>query len=253
MKNILAKFKINNFTYIFILICLLCGYIKNIFIIFSICLIHELGHIFFIRIFKYEIMSVEILPFGGYTTTYQKINSNINKDLLISCGGFIFQLIFLIIIFIFKNSFNVITFHLFINYNFILILFNLIPIIPLDGNHIIHLLLEKFFSYRLSYYLNFFISLICLIIFTLVNYLYNFDNYFIITFLIYNIVIYVKNYKYLEKRFLLERYLYDLEYKKINNNTKNIKELKKEVRHYFKENNKYVDEKNKIEDLLYKH
>ncbi len=246
MKNILNKFKINSYTYFFILICFLCGYLKNILIIFLICLIHELGHICFIKLFNYEIISIELLPFGGFTTINKKINSNINKDLIIACGGFIFQLLLMLFLYLFKDYFNIITYNLYLNYNLILIIFNLIPIVPLDGNTIIHLLLEKFFSYHLSYYLNLVISLIFLIIFFLINYSYHLDNYFIITFLLYKIIMYYKNYHYLERRFLLERYLYDLDYQKIDNHTKRIQDLKKEVYHFFKEDNHYVKEKDEI-------
>lgn len=252
MKNILTKFKINNYTYLFILLCMVTGYIKNIFIIFTICLIHELGHIFFIKLFNYEIVSVELLPFGGFTTINQKINSNINKDLIISIGGILFQLIFLLILYFWQNKFNYLTYNLFITYNYTLIIFNLIPIIPLDGNKIIHLLLEKIFSYQLSYYLNIGISIIFLVIFLYINYYYHLDNYFIISFLFYKIIMGIKDFKYLRKRFLLERYLYDLEYQKIDNHTKSINNLKKNVLHYFKENNKYIRENVKIEKILHR-
>lgn len=252
MKTFFNKFKINNYTYLFFLICALCGYLKNISIIFLICTIHELGHVFFIKLFKYEIASVELFPFGGFTTTNKKINSSINKDLIINIGGILFQLIFIITLIIFKNRFNIITYNLYINYNFMLIIFNLLPIIPLDGNNILHLLLEKFFSYKLSYEINFILSTIMLIIFLIINYVYNIDNYFIISFLIYKGIIYLKNYKHLKNRFLLERYLYDFHYKKIDNTTKNINGLRKEVLHFFKEDNKYIKENRKIEKLLYK-
>jgi len=252
MKILFNKFKINNYTYLFFLICSFCGYLKNISIIFLICTIHELGHVFFIKLFKYEIDSIELFPFGGLTTTNKKINSSINKDLIINFGGILFQLIFILLIVAFKNRFNIITYNLYINYNKILILFNLLPIIPLDGNNILHLLLEKFLSYKLSYKINLIISTIVLIIFLIINYIYNIDNYFIISFLIYKGITYLKNYKYLKNRFLLERYLYDFEYKKIDNTTKNINSLKKEVLHFFKEDNKYIKETKKIEKMLYK-
>jgi len=252
MKKFFNKFKINNYTYFFFVACALCGYLKNISIIFFICLIHEMGHIFFIKLFKYEIVSVELLPFGGFTTTNKLINSNINKDIIIAFGGILFQIIFIIFLYLLKNNFNLITYNLFINYNFILIIFNLIPIIPLDGNNILHLFLEKFFSYKISYYLNLILSLIFLILFFIINYIYNIDNYFIISFLIYKGIMYFKNYKHLNNRFLLERYLYDLKYNKIENNTKNIQSLKKGVLHYFKENNKYINEKKKIYSYIYR-
>ncbi len=250
MKNILNKFKISNYTYLFILICFLCGYLKNILIIMSICLIHEFGHILFIKLFKYDLIQIELLPFGGFTTFNEKINNNINKDLLIALGGIIMQLALILILSLFKNSFNTLTYHLLIYYNFMIIIFNLIPIIPLDGSKISHLLLEKCFSYHQAYYLNFYLSLISIIIFTILNYIWKLDNYFIISFLIYKIVGYLQNYKYYQNRFLLERYLYDLEYHKIDNHTKNLKDLKKNVYHYFKEDNHYINEKQKIAQLF---
>ena len=93
MMNIIKKIKINYYTYLFILLCFLCGYMKNIFIIFSICLIHELGHTFFIKLFGYKIVSIELLPFGGYTKIDKMINTSINKDIIISLGGILFQFI----------------------------------------------------------------------------------------------------------------------------------------------------------------
>ena len=251
MMNILNKIKINNYTYFFILICLFCGYIKNITIIFFICFIHELGHIFFIKLFGYNIIRVELLPFGGYTTIDQKINSDISKDLIIAYGGIISQFILYLVIFTLKSYLNIITYDLWQSYNIIIMLFNLIPIIPLDGSKILHLILEKHFSFHKSYYLNFICSIILLIIFVVINYVYQIDNYFIITFLVYKIIIYYKDFKYIEKRFFLERYLYDLDYQKIENNTKDIYDLKKDVFHYFKNNNKYISEKEKIKDTLY--
>lgn len=252
MKNTLNKIKINNYTYLFILVCFLCGFIKNIIIIFSICLFHELGHIFFIKIFKYKIVSVELLPFGGFTTIDKHINSSISKDIIISFGGILFQLMLLIIVYVLKNNFNVITYNLIIKYNYILMIFNLIPIIPLDGNNIVHLLLEKVFSYELSYKINTCISIIILIIFGTINYIYKLDNYFIISFLIYKLLVYIKNYKYLKNRFLLERIIYNIDYNKIDNNTKNINSIRKEVLHYFKSNNKYINEKDMIKNNYYK-
>lgn len=243
MKKFYKLFKINNYTYLFFIICSLCGYLKNVLIIFFICFIHELGHVFFSKIFNYEITCVELFPYGGLTTTNKRINSSINKDIIINFGGVLFQLLFLLIIYIFKMHFNILTYNLFINYNITLIIFNMLPIISLDGNNIIHLILEKRFSYHLSYKINFIISLVVLLLFLLINYLYNIDNYFIILFLLIKSIIYIKNYKYLKKRFLLERYLYDIDYKKIDNNTNSINDLKKETLHYFKDNNKYINEK----------
>lgn len=234
MKNILNKFNINIFTYLYFLVCLSCGYIRNVLIIFFICLIHEIGHIFFIKLFNYKVISIDIYPFGGYTKVDKMINTSINKDILISLGGIIFQSI--LYLFTYKYS-------LFTYYNLIILVFNLLPIIPLDGNKVLNLLLEKKYSYYLSYKLNIFISIIFLILFIIYNYLYNLDNIIIILFLIFKLLDTLKYYKYLYNRFLLERYLYNIEYKRIIYNSSSLKDLKKETRHYFKDKDIYLNEK----------
>ncbi len=246
MKNILSKLKINSYTYIFIFVCALCGYLKNITIIFSICLLHELGHVFFIKLFRYKIIKIEILPFGGYTHIDKRINTSINKDILIAFGGILFQLLLFGLLLLWQNKINHLTYNLFWEYNKILIFFNLIPIIPLDGNKICHLILEKFFSYHLAYKINLFLSFLLLISFAFYNYYTNLDNYFIVSFLLYKFTQALKNYKYMQNRFFLERYLGGFEYYKINNQTKDIKDLKKNVYHYFKKGNAYESEKKKL-------
>ena len=234
MKNILNKFNINIFTYLYFLVCLSCGYIRNVLIIFFICLIHEMGHIFFIKLFKYKVVSIDIYPFGGYTKVDKMINTSINKDILISLGGILFQSI----LYLFTYNYSLFTY-----YNLIILVFNLLPIIPLDGNKVLNLFLEKKYSYYLSYKLNIFISIIFLILFITYNYLYNLDNIIIILFLIFKLLDTLKYYKYLYNRFLLERYLYNIEYKSIIYNSSSLKDLKKETRHYFKDKDIYLNEK----------
>lgn len=249
--KILSKIKINNLTYLFLILCALCGYLKNISIIFFICIWHECGHIFFLRLFNYEIIEIELAPFGGITTTNKRINSSINKEIIINIGGILNQIILFLILLLLKNHLNIITYNLFMFYNFTILIFNILPIISLDGNNIIHLLLEKIFSYNLSYKMNYIISSFSLIIFLIINYQYNIDNYFIIIFLFIKSIVYIRNYRHLKNKFLLERYINDFEYKKIDNKTQTIKQLRKEVKHYFKENDKYVSEEKMIAAYLH--
>ena len=249
--NLLRKIKISYYTYFFLLVCLFSGFIKNILIIYFICIFHELGHILFINIFHYKIISINILPFGGYTIIDKKINTSINKDIIISIGGIIFQIILFILLYFFKDKINIIDYNLLINYNLILLFFNLLPIIPLDGSNIFNLLLEKILPSFMSYKINIFLSLIILVLFLFFNISYQIDNYFIISFLTFKIIERWKNFKYYRQRFILERYLYQNNYKKIDNKIKNIEGLKKEVYHFFKCGKKYTNEKEFIKNKFF--
>lgn len=246
MKNMLVKFKINNITYFMILSFLLTGFIKNILIILLIVLVHELGHIFFLKIFNYEILKVEIFPFGGVTSTEKLINSPINKDILIYMGGIIFQIIlYFIFSFLYQKGYILnSTYQLFIMYNKSILIFNILPIKPLDGGEIFLLILQKFFPYIKTLNIANYISIIILAGFILYNIKSNLNNFIIIGFLLYKIIDFCRRKEYFKNKFLLERYLYNIPYKKIEHNGgQDFNILKKETLHFFKSNNKYIHEK----------
>lgn len=240
--------KVNFLTLYFLLLLFLCGYLKIGIIIFLIVLFHELGHIFFIKLFKYKIINVTLYPFGGITKIDKDINTPLNKELLIACGGIIFQLIFLIIIYLLPI--NIITKNLLYKYNISILLFNILPIIPLDGSIIINSLLNKIFSYKVSYYLYIIISIIFSIFYLFFNYWYSLNNYLIVSLFIIKTYYAIKNYKYLKTRFLLERYLNKYEYKYISTKTGDLDILKIDTYQYFKENNKIVSEYSKLKEMF---
>ena len=240
--------KVNFLTLYFLLLLFLCGYLKIGIIIFLIVLFHELGHIFFIKLFKYKIINVTLYPFGGITKIDKDINTPLNKELLIACGGIIFQLILFIIIYLLPI--NIITKNLLYKYNMSILLFNMLPIIPLDGSIIINSLLNKIFSYKVSYYLYIIISIIFSIFYLLFNYWYSLNNYLIVSLFIIKTYYAIKNYKYLKTRFLLERYLNKYEYKYISTKTGDLDILKIDTYQYFKENNKIVSEYSKLKEMF---
>lgn len=251
----MKKFKINSATYFLILTFLLTGLIKNIIIIYLIVVIHELGHIFIIKKLKYKIIKVEIYPMGGITSIDKKINTKIIHEIIISIFGILFQILLLIIMHIlFKN--NIIresTYILFKSYNKTIMIFNLLPIIPLDGYIFLRSILEIIFPYKKTYYLSLIISIISIILFITYNEIFSLNNFLIISFLIYKIIISIKEFKYIYIRFLTERYLYDLPYQKLKyENKTNIDLLKKDTYHYFKEKDKIYSEKKVLTKILEK-
>lgn len=246
MKTIFPKFKINEISYLVFLSFLLTGFIKNILLIFIIICIHELGHIFFLKLFHYEIEKIEIFPFGGLTTTKNKyINSPINKDIVIYLGGILFQsILYLLFFLLFKTGkINDNTFHLFTMYNQSIFFFNLLPIRPLDGGEIIALLLEKKFPYEKAFTLINKISVVFLILFAFYTASSNINNYIMITFLLCKTITFFKKKTWYQQKFLLERYMHTFPYKKIEHNEhQEINVLKKETLHFFKNQNKYLHE-----------
>lgn len=250
MRNILTKFKINVATYIFFFLSFLCGYFKNVLFIFFIVFIHELGHVFVIKLCKYKILSVEFYPFGGITKIDKPINSSINKELLISSAGLVFQLVLACIAYVFRDSFR--DYEIFQLYNLSIFIFNLLPIIPLDGSIFVHSLFEKWFSYEKAFRLYKILSLLAFSVFFGVNIFFHLNNFFICGVLLCQFFLLKKQEKYFLHRFYLERYLNNYPYRQIKNHTKgSIKDLQKETKHYFLRKNRYLSEHEMI-DIYFK-
>ena len=238
--------KVNFLTLYFLLLLFLCGFIKIGLIIFFIVILHELGHVFFIKLFKYKIIDITIYPFGGIIKTDKDINTPPNKELLIASGGILAQIILFIVI-----SFlpiNILTKELLYKYNLSIMFFNILPIIPLDGSIIINSLLNKVFSYKISYYLYIIISILFTIIYLLFNYWYSINNYLIVSLFIIKTYYAIKNYKYLKTRFLLERYLNKYDFKYISTKSGDLDILKLDTYQYFREQDRIVSEYKKLQE-----
>ena len=215
-------FKIHPITYLILISVLLSGYFNYFLIISTILLIHDLGHIFFLKIYKYKIYNITILPFGSIINSSINSNSSTKEILFISIAGVIAQII-LYPVFYFLNLFyiNDISYNIFLNYNKIILLFNLLPITPLDGSKVLLCLLENIFSYKKSLKIINLISIISIILFIIYLSFNGLNSYLIIIFLLYKTYEKIKNHKYIFNQFLLGRYLCNRNYFKIKNIFKN--------------------------------
>lgn len=248
-----SKIKIHNLTYFFILIYCITGMFKNILMLTIIIIVHEIGHIIFIKYFKYEIEEITFLPFGGQTKIIKDINSSIKEEFIIAVAGILFQLILFYFVYAYFNAgyINFNDFLIFKSYSIALILFNLLPIIPLDGSIISRSILELIFPYKIANQINIGISVIFLFLFIYYNFIFNLNNYLIVSFLLYKIIIEIKYLDYYYNKFLLERYLKRLKRKKIRIlNYEQVEKMKKERSHYFCFKNKLLTEQERLHKLF---
>lgn len=224
---------------------ILTGYFPNLIIFTSIILIHELGHYTLAKINKFKVEKIIIYPYGGLVKMNNLINVSIKKEFLVAISGIIFQLIYYLIIII-LNEQGIIRdyiFNIFTIYNTSILLFNILPIYPLDGSKILNLLFSKIIPFNLANKLTIIISIITLILLITINYYqFNYTTILIISIITDNIIKYSKQLKYIFNKFLLERYMYKISYKKTKKISK-INNMYKENYHILKENNVYITEK----------
>lgn len=205
-----------------------------------IILFHELGHIIAGLICKWKIEKIVILPFGGLTIFNQKINHSLNEELFVTLLGPIFQIIFSF--FISKDMMNI---------HYSLLLFNMLPIYPLDGSKIVNVFINKKCPFLKSQKLIILISYMTIILILIIGLIKHLNILFILI-LVLILKKVIQNHTQLKEtfnKFLLERYLYKFRYKKTKNIT-NIKNMYLNKNHVFKIDNNYYTEREILSKLF---
>lgn len=212
--------------------------------------IHEFGHIFMALIFKFKINRVNIYPFGGYTIFENDINIPFITEFMVFIGGVLFQIIFFIIIRYFIDNGSYI-YELIKNYNLSILLFNMLPIIPLDGSKILNIFFNKILPFKISHLITIYISYIAIIILFILN-IKNLNMVLMMMLLLIFVIKEHRNHKFIFNTFLIERYIKDIRFRK-NNFVDNIKvnNMKKYAKNIFVYKNKYIDEKDILFNSLY--
>jgi stage IV sporulation protein FB len=148
----LAGIKIR-MNFIVILLCLLYGYLglgREILMIFSSVMIHELAHALTARNMGVKITEVELLPFGGQAKIEDFTGLDPDREIYIALSGPVASLslagafYFLITNFYASNPLG----QMFITINTLLGLFNLLPALPLDGGRVLRAILSKMMGYK---------------------------------------------------------------------------------------------------------
>lgn len=223
----------------------LTGYFSNLIVFTSLIIVHEFGHYFTALLFRYKVEKIIIYPYGGFTKFNNIINTDIYKDLVVAVAGVIMQSIYFGIIYLLYSSGIVreYIYNLFWLYHKSMLVFNLLPIIPLDGFKILNLVLSRFFNFNFSNNLSVFVSLLAIIVFLFSDlYERNYSIVLVIGILMQNIYKFYSEISYVYNRFLLERYLYDITYKHkkiIDDENK----MYKNKSHLFIKNGKIITEK----------
>ena len=241
MENILIlkHIYLDKYFLFFLLIIILTGNFNYFIAYFLLLFIHELGHALTGIILGYQLEKIVFYPMGGVTIFNLPINISLKRELLILVMGPIFQILGYLFL---KNIYNFITI-----YHYTLLIFNLLPLYPLDGGKILNIVFNYRFNYLNSFKIIYIVSIIVIIFLLVSNFFYFNLNLLIMTILMLSKLINAyKNRNYYYQKLLLERYLYNYKFNRIKNITSinkfyrdryhyiNLIDEKKYLKNYFK-------------------
>lgn len=187
------------------------AHFKQLFLLFFIVLVHELGHAVAAAFFSWRVKRVLLLPFGGVAEVEEHGNRPFREELIVTLAGPA-QHLWLMAIAFFLWQMGVMTnegWNLFIHYNTAILIINLLPIWPLDGGKLLFLFFTYYFPFSEAHQKTMVLSIVILAFFAIAVLFIQpkqLDLWIIVMFLIASLWKEWKHRHYVVMRFLLERY-----------------------------------------------
>lgn len=234
---IFKKIHFHGLYFVVALIAVLTGFFKEFVVFNGILLFHELGHVLVGLYYQWNIEKILILPFGAVTIFQEKMNRPIYEEFLISIAGIGFQMIlYFLVCALFSRSM------MFDRYHWSIILFNLLPIYPLDGSKLLNLILSYFLPFRFCHI----VGIVMSFLFVGLFFWFWFDlvSILIVICLFQRIVFEIRHHGILFYHFLLERYLYNFHFKRrkyLKSDDVNL--MVRGCFHFFSDGEKMITEK----------
>ena len=191
----------------------------------------------------FQVKRIEIYPYGGCSKLEYDINVPLWKEFLVLIMGPITQTIFVFLISCSRVGIE----SYFYYYHYFILIFNLLPIYPLDGGRLLHL----FFAYLISYFRSlkyiFYFSIFCYFcfFFYIVLFQRNLIMFLVIILLGFKVYKEVKQANYYFQRFLIERCFTSYSFSKIKR-IENIRQMRRDYYHYFIEYGNMISETEKL-------
>lgn len=120
------------------LLSVLTGHFMELLALFAIVFVHEMGHVFAARMYGIKVISVQMLPFGGVAVMEDAGDITAGREIVIALAGPL-QNVLLIgasLLLHVAGMWDGPFLNYFIQSNLLIALFNLLPILPLDGGKI---------------------------------------------------------------------------------------------------------------------
>ncbi len=126
------------------------GFYMELLTLFGIVIIHELGHVVAARYYGWEVIEVQLLPFGGVAVIEEQGTVTAWEEIVVALAGPLQNALMIIAALLMKSTalWNDGWVDYFVQANMWIALFNLIPVLPLDGGKV----LQAIVSFRTSYY-----------------------------------------------------------------------------------------------------
>jgi stage IV sporulation protein FB len=135
---------------IILMTSVITGHFLELLTLFAIVFVHEMGHFIAAKGFGWRVREVRFLPFGGVAVVDDQGNIPASEDIAVALAGPLqnFLLAAFALVMEWTRIWSAEWVHYFIQSNLLIGLFNLLPVLPLDGGKIMQSVMSLWLPYH---------------------------------------------------------------------------------------------------------
>ncbi len=151
------------FFVIIMMASLLTGHFIELITLFAIVFIHECGHAAAAALLGCRVVSIQMLPFGGVAVIEDGGNITALREIMIALAGPLQNMLMVGVVWLLQygNLGDPVFLNYIIQGNLLIALFNLLPVLPLDGGKIVQALVSLWAPYYTTLMWTYRISILC--------------------------------------------------------------------------------------------
>lgn len=157
-----APIRVHPLLWLVIIASALTGYVRELVVLFAVILIHELGHAAAANLFRWRVKVIRLLPFGGAAEVEESGNIPAWQETIVVLAGPLQNALMIVLALLCRETglWSEVWAAYFIQVNMMIGLFNLLPIYPLDGGKLVHLILGMWLPYYQTLHVTYLIGLL---------------------------------------------------------------------------------------------
>ncbi|MFS0860113.1 MULTISPECIES: site-2 protease family protein [Paenibacillus] len=158
-----VRISFHPFFVIIMMASLLTGNFIELITLFAIVFIHECGHAAAAALLGCRVLSIQMLPFGGVAVIEDAGNITARREIIIALAGPFQNMLMVGVVLLLKygNLGDPLFLDYIIQGNLLIALFNLLPVLPLDGGKIVQALVSLAAPYYTTLMWTYRISILC--------------------------------------------------------------------------------------------
>jgi stage IV sporulation protein FB len=145
-----VEVRIHPLFWLVIFLSVWTGHFLEILTLFVLVIVHELGHVTAAWAYGWRVESMMLLPFGGVAKIDEWGTVSTREEIIVALAGPFYHIWMILVSYLFYSVglWTEVWMKYFIQSNLLIMLFNLLPIYPLDGGKVFQAVLSYWIPYR---------------------------------------------------------------------------------------------------------